>query len=181
MLAPELEAHVTAHRQPAEYDRFIDTQFIEHRDEVVGHLLHGCRAAQGLAAAETTQVRRDHLKATREQLDLRVPHRVVQRKAMHQEHRHSHAAPHDLQLDLAGLHLRHNSPVWLCGDGQTARGKCQKRRTVNSRGFGGLGGQRLAKHLELPADGRGIRVELRRLGLILHGIDVIFLGEVAVT
>ena len=92
MLPPELQGDVSAHRQSAENHRLGDAQRVEQGRQIIGELLDGHFVAVAGSLAEAAQVGGDHPAMPRERFELPGPHRVVQRKAMHQQQRNADAA-----------------------------------------------------------------------------------------
>jgi hypothetical protein len=103
----ELQRDVSAHRQPAEDYRLADLQSVQQGRQIVGELLHGGFIAFGGAAAEAGQIGRNHPAMRGKRFDLAGPHRVVQRKPVHQQERQAGApfeTPEVGAIDRKRLH-----------------------------------------------------------------------------
>ena len=105
--ADEFKGNVASHRKPTERHRLSDVQRVEHGGEVVGILCHRHLAFRDVTLTESTQIGNNDSVRRRKLVDLRSPHRVIQRKAVHEEQwaafaLHMHAEVDSVDVD--GLH-----------------------------------------------------------------------------
>src|SRR5437660_99633 len=104
MPAQQLEGDVATHREST-HDGLPHAEGVEHGHQVVGIPRQGVPVSPGWnpRAPHSTQVRRD-APNTRQRSELVSPHRPIERKAVHEEHRHAFAADVHGELDVANRH-----------------------------------------------------------------------------
>ena len=155
----ELERDVAAHRKPAEHDRIGDAQGVHERGQVVGVLFHADGRVRHAALAETAQIRSKDAISARDRLDLPVPHGVIQRKAVDQQHRRAPALIDGRQTDAVhhtGVHLflLLHRVLFLC---------------------------RGAEPLEFLGNQTRVRLQPGCLHFVFHRLTMVALGEVDVS
>src|SRR6266568_4479851 len=104
MPAQQLEDDVATHRESAR-DDLPHAEGVEHGHQVVGIPRQGVPIGPGWRprAPHSAQVRRDAAN-TRQRSELVSPHGAIERKAVHEEHRHAFAADVHGELDVASRH-----------------------------------------------------------------------------
>jgi len=104
IFAYELPGDVAAHRKADEHHRLANLQGVEQAGQVVGILLHRYPVVRiGVAErrlTEAPQIRSKDAPAVGQRVDLRRPHRVVEREAVHEQYRRARAAIDVSELDV---------------------------------------------------------------------------------
>ncbi len=116
---PELPGNVAAHREAAEDDFVPHVELIQQPGEIVGVAAHGDRPVAERALAEAAEVRSEHAIALRKLVDLRLPHRVVERKAVDEEQHGPAAAVFDGEFDVRngnGAHGVRRGTAWIASE-----------------------------------------------------------------
>src|SRR6266571_983745 len=104
MPAQQLEGDVATHREST-HDGLPHAEGVEHGHQVVGIPGQGVPVGPGWGpgAPHSAQVWRD-APNTRQRSELVSPHRPIERKAVHEEHRHASAADVHGELHVASRH-----------------------------------------------------------------------------